>query len=286
MSNLLMTLIEQNIESNCWSPATKLASTPTDLRTAMSNRNQRARPLTARPIENRDGISSWKRALDLTCIVVASPVLLVVMGLIAAFIKLVSRGPVLFKQERVGYQGRRFTCLKFRSMRPDADAGVHQDHLRDLMHSDVPMTKMDHHGDRRLIPLGALLRATGLDELPQLLNVLRGEMSLVGPRPCIAYEYDHYLPWQKERFNTLPGLTGLWQVNGKNRTTFTQMINHDIDYVRRQSPWLDLIILARTFVVPVTQVRDLYFAHANGHHRPAHRRHLKRQPAPATRPTL
>ncbi len=102
------------------------------------------------------------------------------------------------------------------------------------MDSDAPMVKLDARGDSRIIPFGLLLRSAGLDELPQLINVLRGEMSMVGPRPCLPYECDKYLPWQCERFNTLPGLTGLWQVSGKNRTTFNEMMQLDIEYARKK----------------------------------------------------
>ena len=142
-------------------------------------------------------------------------------------------------------------------MKVDADNGVHKNYLKDLIHSAAPMTKMDAKGDSRLIPLGALLRSTGLDELPQLINVLRGEMSLVGPRPCIPYECEDYLPWQMERFDTLPGLTGLWQVNGKNKTTFNEMMNYDITYARTKSLFLDLRIMAKTIPALISQVRDL-----------------------------
>jgi len=125
-----------------------------------------------------------------------------------------------------------------------------------LMDSNIPMTKMDAKGDSRIIPLGRLLRSSGLDELPQLVNVLKGEMSLVGPRPCLAYEAAKYLPWQMERFNALPGLTGLWQVNGKNRTTFTRMIQLDIEYSRTKSPWLDLKIIFKTVPALLMQMWD------------------------------
>jgi lipopolysaccharide/colanic/teichoic acid biosynthesis glycosyltransferase len=116
------------------------------------------------------------------------------------------------------------------------------------------MVKLDARGDSRIIPFGLLLRSTGLDELPQLLNVLRGEMSLVGPRPCLAYECDEYLPWQRERFNTLPGLTGLWQVNGKNQTTFAEMMQLDISYTREKTLWLDLAIILKTIPAIMGQV--------------------------------
>ncbi len=201
---------------------------------------------------------SWvKRGLDLLCLVLASPALVLIMGGIAVFIKLACPGPVFFRQERIGYRGRRFPCLKFRTMKARVSGQSHQDHVSRLMATDVPMTKLDVAGDPRLIPMGAWLRATGLDELPQVLNVWRGEMSLVGPRPCTTYEYAHYRPDQHERFNAPPGLTGLWQVSGKNHTTFSQMIALDVAYVRSQSVWLDLRILARTVGVLVEQVRQV-----------------------------
>ena len=119
------------------------------------------------------------------------------------------------------------------------------------------MTKLDANGDSRIIPFGKFLRASGLDELPQLINVLRGEMSLVGPRPCVAYEAEKYLPWQRERFNAAPGLTGLWQVSGKNRTTFTRMMELDIEYTRRKNLWLDLKIIFMTVPALLVQMRDM-----------------------------
>jgi exopolysaccharide production protein ExoY len=189
----------------------------------------------------------WKRTLDVGFILLSAPVVVPVMAFIALFIKLVSRGPVLFKQERVGYKGTRFTCYKFRSMKVNADVKGHQAHTTHLIKkSDIPMIKMDTTGDSRLIPFGSLLRASGLDELPQLLNVWKGDMGLVGPRPCVPYEYEQYLPWQKQRFNVVPGLTGLWQVSGKNLTTFNEMINLDIYYGQHASPWLDIKIIFKT----------------------------------------
>ena len=110
---------------------------------------------------------------------------------------------------------------------------------------------------QELIPFGRQLRAVGCDELPQLINVLRGEMSLVGPRPCLPGEYNRHLPWQRERFGTLPGLTGLWQVSGKNRTTFNEMIELDIQYVRTRSPWLDLKIMLKTIPVVMVEVKGV-----------------------------
>jgi exopolysaccharide production protein ExoY len=196
----------------------------------------------------------WKRILDIGLILLSLPLLVPLMMVVALLIRVVSAGPVLFKQERIGYLGRRFMCFKFRTMFVGADVGAHQGHLCHLMSSNTPMTKMDSQGDPRIIPLGLLLRSSGLDELPQLINVLRGEMCLVGPRPCLPYEYDKYLPWQKERFAAVPGLTGLWQVSGKNRTTFVEMIQLDIKYAREKNLWFDLKILCQTIPALITQV--------------------------------
>ena len=198
----------------------------------------------------------WKRALDLLFILLTLPFLIPLALFIALLIRLVSTGPILFKQERVGHRGRHFWCFKFRTMLVDADTSTHRGHLQQLMNSDAPMTKMDSQGDDRIIPFGRLLRASGLDELPQLINVLRSEMSLVGPRPCLPYEYDQYLPWHKERFGTLPGLTGLWQVSGKNKTTFVEMIRLDIQYVKGQTVWWDLKILLRTTPALIIQLLE------------------------------
>lgn len=192
--------------------------------------------------------------LDMTIILMALPLLLPLAIVIGTIIRMVSSGPILFKQERVGYRGSRFMCFKFRTMYCGAETTTHQGHLQQLMDSNAPMTKMDARGDSRVIPMGRLLRASGLDELPQLINVLRGEMSLVGPRPCLAYEAAKYLPWQMERFNALPGLTGLWQVSGKNRTTFTRMMQLDIEYARTKSLWLDLKIMFKTAPALAVQV--------------------------------
>lgn len=202
-------------------------------------------------------IPLWKRFLDVSLILLALPVVAPVAILLALFIKCVSRGSVLFRQERIGFLGKPFTCLKFRTMQANAVTEVHQGYFTQLMTSDQPMTKMDMMGDTRLIRFGSILRSSGLDELPQLINVLRGEMSIVGPRPCLPYEYASHLPWQKQRFNSLPGLTGLWQVNGKNKTTFDEMIKMDILYAAKKSLWLDLWIILKTFPTIALQVVEM-----------------------------
>jgi lipopolysaccharide/colanic/teichoic acid biosynthesis glycosyltransferase len=147
--------------------------------------------------------------------------------------------------------------FKFRTMHVGADTSAHQNHFKELVDSKAPMVKLDARHDRRLLPGGWLLRASGLDELPQIINVLRGEMSLVGPRPCLPTEFAHYLPEQRKRVDALPGLTGLWQVSGKNRTTFEEMIRLDLHYTRHASLWLDLKIIFLTPMALVQQINDI-----------------------------
>jgi lipopolysaccharide/colanic/teichoic acid biosynthesis glycosyltransferase len=195
-----------------------------------------------------------KAVLDLGLIVLTFPVWLPLMLFVTLWIKGASRGPAFFRQRRVGYQGREFFIFKFRTMKVNADTRCHENYFERLVATDCPMTKLDESGDPRLIPGGALLRASGLDELPQIFNVLQGDMSLVGPRPCTVPELERYEPWQKERFETLPGLTGFWQTHGKNSTTFSEMITMDLNYVRNRSVALDLSIIARTIPVLLGQV--------------------------------
>jgi len=198
-------------------------------------------------------IPRWKRLLDLTCIWLTFPLWLTVMAFVSAWILLASPGPLLFRQERIGYRGRRFMILKFRTMKINVETQTHEGYFQRLMQTDCPMTKLDRQ-DVRLIRGGRILRALGLDELPQLFNVIRGEMSLVGPRPCTPHEFKHYQPAQKERVNAPPGLTGYWQVNGKNRTTFSEMINMDLLYAEKMSVWMDIAIMLRTAPAIATQV--------------------------------
>ena len=196
----------------------------------------------------------WKSALDITCILLSLPVWLTVMTLVALWVAVTSRGPIFYRQPRVGFKGRRFMLVKFRTMKVNAETQVHEAYLEHLIVSDRPMIKLDATGDPRLIRGGKFLRATGLDELPQIFNVLRGEMSLVGPRPCTPNEFAHYEPWQRERVNGLPGLTGYWQVNGKNKTTFNEMIAMDLFYLENVSILLDLKIMLKTGAVIAGQL--------------------------------
>jgi lipopolysaccharide/colanic/teichoic acid biosynthesis glycosyltransferase len=191
-------------------------------------------------------ILGWKRVLDVMCIVISLPLVIPLMAVIVLWIRLVSRGPALFRQERIGRDGKSFVLYKFRSMKMGCGTGPHEAYLRNLVASNSPMIKLDLLCDSRVIPGGCLLRSAGLDELPQLLNVLRGEMSLVGPRPCLPEEYRYFSTKQRERFKVLPGLTGIWQVDGKNETTFLEMNIMDEYYVNHVSAALDLGIMMRT----------------------------------------
>ena len=171
--------------------------------------------------------------------------------------RVVSPGPVFFRQERVGYRGQRFNLYKFRTMKVNTDPRLHRDHVRALVGSNAPMEKIESKQNSCLIPGAWLLRASGLDELPQIINVLRGEMSIVGPRPCLPAEYELYEPWQLQRFETAPGLTGLWQVSGKNRTTFDQMIRLDIQYAATKTWAMDVKIMLRTVPALLVQINDI-----------------------------
>ncbi len=191
-------------------------------------------------------VPGWKRALDVCVsalmLVFVSPVFL----LTALFLKIVSPGPVFFKQTRIGYKGRPFMLYKFRTMKYENNQTFHGKHAQSFIKDgNVPMVKLDGR-DPRIFFGGHVLRKTCIDELPQLWNILRGDMSLVGPRPCIPYEAQEYLRWHTHRFDTMPGLSGLWQVSGKNKLTFKQMIRLDITYCQHITPLGDLAIILRT----------------------------------------
>ncbi len=195
-------------------------------------------------------IPTSKRIMDVCVaallIVLLSPLLL----LVAALIKLVSpKGSVLFVQERVGWRGKPFKIFKFRTMTQNVDTEQHRRYVASLAQAGGALDKPQMAS--QLIWLGKFYRSTAIDELPQLFNVLRGEMSLVGPRPDVL-SLDDYEPWQRNRFAVLPGLTGLWQVSGKNRLTFDQMIELDLEYIKRQSIALDISVLVRTPVALAT----------------------------------
>jgi exopolysaccharide biosynthesis polyprenyl glycosylphosphotransferase len=183
-----------------------------------------------------------KRAMDLTISLLGLIVALPIMGLLAIAIKLDSPGPVLFIQTRVGRNGRHFQAYKFRSMIPDAERL--RPKLEQLNEVDGPIFKIKN--DPRLTRVGRFLRRTSLDELPQIFNVIKGEMSLVGPRPALPEEVERYEPWHRKRLEALPGMTGLWQVSGRSNLSFDEMVMLDIYYVENWSPGMDIAILLRT----------------------------------------
>lgn len=191
-------------------------------------------------------VPGWKRSLDLLLLLLSLPFTLPVMLVVGVYVRMVSPGPVFFKQERVGLGGRPFTVWKFRTMHPNASTTVHQQHVTAMIARGLPMIKLDAKGDKRLIRGGSIVRALALDELPQLINVFLGEMSLVGPRPCLWFEYEQLQPWQLHRFDTLPGMTGWWQIRRRKGTTFTEMLELDRHYCEHLSLVLDLRILVTT----------------------------------------
>ncbi|MEA3459313.1 MAG: sugar transferase, partial [Chloroflexota bacterium] len=191
-------------------------------------------------------ISGWnlalKRLIDLAIVLIGSILLLPLLLLIAMAIKVDSPGPVLFKQTRVGKGGHRFTLYKFRSMRQGAEGELPK--LAELDEATGPLFKI--RDDPRLTRVGRSLRRASLDELPQFYNILRGEMSLVGPRPALPSEVEQYQGWQRKRLEVSPGMTGLWQISGRSDLSFDEMCLLDIYYVERWSPLLDVKILFKT----------------------------------------
>ena len=196
-----------------------------------------------------------KRALDISVSLAALALLWPLFLTIAIAIKLTSKGPVLFRQKRIGQFGEEFTFLKFRSMYADNDPTIHKEYIRSLIAKQLDGSQGGYKmkNDPRITPLGHFLRKSSFDELPQFINVLRGDMSLVGPRPPIRYEFENYSLWHRRRIlEAKPGITGIWQVQGRSRTTFDEMVRMDLRYIRNQSLWLDVKILFRTPVAMVS----------------------------------
>ena len=204
------------------------------------------------------GYFPLKRLLDIAGATVGLLLFAPVMLLIAIAIKATSKGPVIFRQQRIGYRGKPMTFLKFRSMKQSNDNSIHKDYVQKLIQGDneeinngsdsKPLYKITD--DPRITRIGAFIRKTSLDELPQFFNVLGGSMSLVGPRPPIPYEVDVYQRWHLDRvMQSKPGITGLWQVYGRNQTTFDEMVRLDLRYIKIRSIWLDIKILLKTIKV-------------------------------------
>ena len=195
-----------------------------------------------------------KRIMDVTVSLFALVFLAPLFLMIAAAIKATSKGPIFFRQRRIGQHGKSFVFLKFRSMQVNNEAAIHKQYVQKLIagKADKQPSKGNGEGfyklskDPRVTRVGAFLRKTSMDELPQFMNVLKGEMSLVGPRPPIPYEVEAYDVWHHQRLLEKPGITGLWQVSGRSRVTFDEMVRLDLRYARSWSPWEDIKILLRT----------------------------------------
>ena len=211
-------------------------------------------PDLARHMEGKRASYALKRSLDvigsLAALVVLSPVFL----LIGLAVKLTSEGPVFFRQKRLGQYGKKFTFFKFRSMYFSTDHTIHEQYIGNYIAGTLVAAGQDNHkpvykmtNDPRITPIGRLLRRTSLDELPQFFNVLRGEMSLVGPRPPLPYEFKRYGVWHRRRLLAVkPGITGIWQVEGRSKVPFDEMVRMDLRYAKSWSLWMDVKILFRT----------------------------------------
>lgn len=215
-----------------------------------SNRRSRYRAEVRTRSLHRRAIGSGKRGLDLALGVPAVIVLAPILIVAAALVRLTSPGPALFRQTRIGRDERPFTMLKLRTMHADCDDRAHREfNVRELVQNAEAGTRDGVYkleDDPRITPLGRILRRFSIDELPQLLNVLRGDMSLVGPRPSLPWEVALFTPEQRRRHQVAPGITGLWQVSGRNRLSMAEMLTHDLRYVEKRSFRLDLSILLRT----------------------------------------
>ena len=223
-----------------------------------NNPERQSNPTLYPDLHKRDGANRLGRTLKRSMDVLGSLVLLLLLSpvffVIAAAVKLTSRGPILFRQKRIGEHGTAFTFLKFRSMYVDNDASQHKEYVRQLIAGQAAKQTNDAGegifkltNDPRITAVGNFLRRSSLDELPQFINVLRGDMSLVGPRPPVPYEVEAYATWHRRRLlEAKPGITGLWQVQGRSRVGFDDMVRLDLRYARHSSPWLDLKILVQT----------------------------------------
>jgi lipopolysaccharide/colanic/teichoic acid biosynthesis glycosyltransferase len=192
----------------------------------------------------------FKRPFDLAVAIVLLPPAVAVSAIVAILIRISSPGPILFRQERVGLRARPFVMYKFRTMYHGADTQVHEEYFKRYLHGEVAPGQSRAiyklRRDPRITPIGGILRRLALDELPQLLNVLKGDMSVVGPRPPLAYEVEHYSPRDRLRLSVKPGITGLWQIRGRDVVDFATMVDLDLEYIQRQSLRLDIAILLGT----------------------------------------
>jgi len=228
-------------------PAINPRSLPrTEVKTCGYLFTQRRRPFSR-------GREVFKRTLDIVCasvlLLLTWPILLVS----AIAIKLTSEGPIIFRQERVGRNGRVFHCYKFRSMYVENDPKYHRKFAREWIFDTEQSKQKDENKivyklthDPRITPVGRVLRKFSIDELPQIFNVLKGEMSMVGPRPPLPYEVSLYRNWHLRRLDVMPGITGLWQVSGRNLLSFEEMVRLDLQYIENWSVWLEIKIILKT----------------------------------------
>ncbi len=194
----------------------------------------------------------FKRAFDFVGSIVGLIILSPLFIIIAVIIKLTSKGPILFKQQRVGKDGKVFDFYKFRSMRGSEEDDVfRKKKMLEFMESENVQDDVKVINDSRVTWIGKIIRKFSIDELPQLINVVKGDMSLVGPRPALLYEYENYCEWQKRRFDVLPGCTGVWQVYGRSNVPFKDSILLDLYYIYNMSPWLDLQLVLKTIPVMI-----------------------------------
>lgn len=212
-------------------------------------------PSTQNTISIDPGYQRTKRILDIVFTLLILLPLCIVMLIVAIIIRLGSKGPIFFRQKRVGLNGTEFTIFKFRSMYVDSDDATHREAIKQFMNGAPLNGDVDAHNPYKLVDdprvnrIGRFIRKTSIDELPQFINVMRGEMTLVGPRPPVPYEVEVYSLRDKQRLCGKPGLTGTWQIYGRSRVPFNEMVEMDIAYLQQQSIWQDLKLIALTIPV-------------------------------------
>jgi lipopolysaccharide/colanic/teichoic acid biosynthesis glycosyltransferase len=195
-----------------------------------------------------------KRILDYFLSIMSLIVVIPLSAIIVVAIRLDSPGAAIFKQKRVGINGKLFYMYKFRSMYENSDQSLHKQHIDAFASGMLDISKgVKIKEDPRVTRVGRILRKTSLDELPQIINVLNGTMTIVGPRPLPVYEVEHFNLWHDERLNILPGITGYWQVYGRSAVSFNDQLRYDIHYVKNMSFWLDIKLIIRTFWVVFTE---------------------------------
>jgi lipopolysaccharide/colanic/teichoic acid biosynthesis glycosyltransferase len=202
--------------------------------------------------KTQKGYDLFKRAIDLWVTVMVLPLMFPLMALIAAIVRLDSPGPALFRQKRVGKDGRIFQIYKFRTMSHNLDNSRHEAFMKAFVRGKIGSENTETavfkpFSDVQVTRVGRILRKTSLDELPQLINILKGDMSLIGPRPNVLWEVEAYKEWHMERLSVLPGITGLAQVNGRSAISFDTIVRYDVEYARHKCLWLDIQILWKTF---------------------------------------